>query len=100
MCFFESLRSGVKALVTEVINKTEHEETELAGKDYLLSLAQDLGYVTLDDVLAAYPEAENNLDQLGRNLTRVGRNIASDALPALVAFSNELVRFSRSLVHG
>jgi RNA polymerase primary sigma factor len=30
----------------------------------LLSLAQDLGYITLDDVLAVFPEAENDLDQL------------------------------------
>jgi RNA polymerase primary sigma factor len=50
--------------VTDLIKKTHKEEAELNGKDYLLSLAQDLGYVTLDDVLAVYPEAENNLDQL------------------------------------
>lgn len=51
-------------VVTELNNETEHEETETPGKEYLLTLAQDLGYVTLDDVLIAYPEAENNLDQL------------------------------------
>jgi len=50
--------------VTDVINEIEHEETELTGKAHLLSLAQDLGYITLDDVLAVYPEAENDLDQL------------------------------------
>jgi RNA polymerase primary sigma factor len=50
--------------VTDIIEKTSEEETELTGKEYLLSLGQDLGYITLDDVLAVYPEAENNLDQL------------------------------------
>jgi RNA polymerase primary sigma factor len=50
--------------VTDVISKTKPEETELSGKEYLLSLAQDLGYITLDDVLTVFPEAENNLDQL------------------------------------
>jgi RNA polymerase primary sigma factor len=50
--------------VTEATTETAHEVTELAGKEYLLSLAQDLGYITLDDVLVAYPEAENNLAQL------------------------------------
>ena len=50
--------------MSELIHETEHEETELTSKEYLLSLAQDLGYITLDDVLAVYPDAENNLDQL------------------------------------
>ncbi len=48
--------------MTNVINEIEHEETEVTGKEHLLSLAQDLGYITLDDVLAVYPEAENDLD--------------------------------------
>lgn len=30
----------------------------------MLSLGQDLGYVTIEDVLAVYPDAENNLEQL------------------------------------
>ena len=50
--------------MTDPTNETEHEDAELTGKDYLLALAQDLGYITLDDVLAIYPEAESNLDQL------------------------------------
>jgi RNA polymerase primary sigma factor len=54
----------LETVVTDVINEIEHEETELTGKAHLLSLAQDLGYITLDDVLAVYPEAENDLDQL------------------------------------
>jgi RNA polymerase primary sigma factor len=54
----------LKKVVTDIIEETHKEETELTGKEYLLSLGQDLGYITLDDVLAVYPEAENNLDQL------------------------------------
>lgn len=50
--------------MTDAINETEREDAGLSGKEYLLSLAQDRGYITLDDVLAVYPEAENNLDQL------------------------------------
>jgi RNA polymerase primary sigma factor len=50
--------------VTETILEKHADATELKGKEYLLTLAQDLGYITLDDVLAAYPEAEKNLDQL------------------------------------
>jgi RNA polymerase primary sigma factor len=50
--------------VTEVIKEKEREDTDLTGKKHLLSLAHDLGYVTLDDVLAVFPEAENNLEQL------------------------------------
>jgi RNA polymerase primary sigma factor len=50
--------------VTQTIEQTQREDIESVGKEYLLSLAQDLGYITLDDVLAVYPEAENNLEQL------------------------------------
>ncbi len=50
--------------MTETILEKHTDDTELKGKEYLLTLAQDLGYITLDDVLTAYPEAENNLDQL------------------------------------
>jgi RNA polymerase primary sigma factor len=50
--------------VIDAIKETENKITEKVGKEYLLSLAQDLGHITLDDVLMAYPEAEKNLDQL------------------------------------
>jgi RNA polymerase primary sigma factor len=50
--------------VIDAIKETENKITEKVGKEYLLSLAQDLGHITLDDVLVAYPEAEKNLDQL------------------------------------
>jgi RNA polymerase primary sigma factor len=50
--------------VAEALKETANAELAPAGKEYLLSLAQDLGYITLDDVLSVFPEAENNLDQL------------------------------------
>jgi len=50
--------------VTAIIDEIHEEEHEMTAKEYLLSLAHDLGHITLDDVLAAYPNAENNLDQL------------------------------------
>lgn len=39
----------------------EEEEGDL---DYLLALGQAQGYVTFDDILSVFPEAEENLDQL------------------------------------
>jgi RNA polymerase primary sigma factor len=50
--------------VAEALTETANVELAPAGKEYLLSLAQDLGHITLDDVLSVFPEAENNLDQL------------------------------------
>jgi RNA polymerase primary sigma factor len=50
--------------VSDTLTETENEGIELGSKEYLLTLGQDLGYISLDDVLAVYPEAENNLDQL------------------------------------
>jgi RNA polymerase primary sigma factor len=61
----ETLRQwGLKRVVTDVIIENEQEETDLPGKEFLLSLAQNPGDITLDDILAIFPEAENNLDQL------------------------------------
>ena len=55
---------GLERVVTVIIDDIPTEENELSAKEYLLSLAHDLGHISLDDVLASYPEAENNLDQL------------------------------------
>jgi RNA polymerase primary sigma factor len=62
MCFLKFWR-GLKTIVTDIIEK-DQAEIEQSGKEHLLSLGQDLGYVTLDDVLAVYPEAENDMEQL------------------------------------
>ncbi|HEY76894.1 MAG TPA: sigma-70 family RNA polymerase sigma factor [Thermoflexia bacterium] len=40
------------------------EEEEEGGMEYLLALGQTQGYVTFDDILSVFPEAEENLDQL------------------------------------
>lgn len=58
------LNAGVGAAVSDIVKKAHKKETELNAKDYFLSLGQDVGYITLDDILAVYPEAENNLEQL------------------------------------
>jgi len=40
------------------------EDAEEGSVEYLLALGQAQGYVTFDDILSAFPEAEENLDQL------------------------------------
>ncbi|MBN1177821.1 MAG: sigma-70 family RNA polymerase sigma factor [Anaerolineae bacterium] len=40
------------------------EEEEESGVDFLLAIGHSQGYVTLDDMLSIFPEAEENLDQL------------------------------------
>jgi RNA polymerase primary sigma factor len=42
----------------------KQEQEELSTREDLLTLGKDLGYITLDDILTVYPEAEDNLDQL------------------------------------
>ena len=37
---------------------------ELSGEEQLLNVGRDKGYVTYDDVLAAFPDAEKNLEQM------------------------------------
>lgn len=39
-------------------------EPEESGVDHLLALGRAQGYVTFDDILSVFPEAEENLDQL------------------------------------
>ncbi len=37
---------------------------ELSGEEQLLNVGRDKGYVTYDDILAAFPDAEKNLEQM------------------------------------
>ncbi len=37
---------------------------ELSGEDQLLNVGREKGYVTYDDILAAFPDAEKNLEQM------------------------------------
>ena len=40
------------------------EEEELSGEEYLLAKASEQGFVTYDDILNAFPHAEENLEEL------------------------------------
>lgn len=40
------------------------EEEEVTGEEYLLAKAAEHGVITYDDILAAFPEAEENLEEL------------------------------------
>jgi RNA polymerase primary sigma factor len=49
------------------VRQTKHPvetEEETRGEEYLLAKAAEKGFVTYDDVLTAFPEAEENLDEL------------------------------------
>ena len=50
----------------KVRQKTRAPETEeeIRGEEYLLAKAAEQGFVTYDDVLTAFPEAEENLEEL------------------------------------
>src|SRR6266542_4265767 len=37
---------------------------ELSGEEQLLNVGRDKGYVTYDDILGAFPDAEKNLEQM------------------------------------
>lgn len=50
--------------VDDLVDVLPEEEEEEGGMEYLLTLGQTQGYVTLDDILGVFPEAEENLDQL------------------------------------
>jgi RNA polymerase primary sigma factor len=39
-------------------------EEEMSGEEYLLTKAAEQGFVTYDDILTAFPEAEENLEEL------------------------------------
>ncbi len=44
--------------------ETTHADEENAGLEQLLEQGKERGYITIDDILAVYPEAERDLDQL------------------------------------
>ena len=45
-------------------NELAENEEELSGEEYLLSKASEQGFVTYDDILTAFPQAEENLEEL------------------------------------
>lgn len=48
----------------ELLLDETFEESEESAVDHLLALGRAQGYVTYDDILSVFPEAEENLDQL------------------------------------
>src|SRR6056297_2219195 len=51
----------------EMGSKEEHKASELeglSGEDYLLVKADEQDFITYDDILAAFPEAEESLDEI------------------------------------
>ena len=53
----------------ELDQKNELIEEELSGEEYLLTRAEEQGFVTYSDILTAFPEAEENIEQLEGILT-------------------------------
>ena len=53
----------------ELDQKNELIEEELSGEEYLLTRAEEQGFVTYSDILTAFPEAEENIEQLESILT-------------------------------
>ena len=53
----------------ELDQKNESIEEELSGEEYLLTKAEEQGFVTYSDILTAFPEAEENIEQLESILT-------------------------------
>ncbi len=69
--------------------KKTSEREELSGEDYLLVKANEQDFITYDDILAAFPEAEESLDEIEDILvTLIEANVAigdleeKDAPPA------------------
>ncbi|MGQ9905145.1 MAG: sigma-70 family RNA polymerase sigma factor [Anaerolineae bacterium] len=54
-------RKDVKDAAPIVLEDTVEE---LSGEEQLLSIGREKGYVTYDDILAAFPDAEKNLEQM------------------------------------
>jgi RNA polymerase primary sigma factor len=50
----------------ELVEESEEEtgEEEVNGEEYLLTKAAEQGFVTYDDILTAFPQAEENLEEL------------------------------------
>lgn len=51
-------------ILLEETSQETPEPVEESGVDHLLALGRAQGYITFDDILSLFPEAEENLDQL------------------------------------
>jgi RNA polymerase primary sigma factor len=56
-------------MVLERKNELVEIEEEVSGEEYLLTKAAEQGFVTYSDILTAFPEAEENLEELEDILT-------------------------------
>ena len=52
------------AEIDQIADESTHVDEENAALEQLLEQGKERGYVTIDDILAVYPEAERDLDQL------------------------------------
>jgi RNA polymerase primary sigma factor len=50
--------------VNELVDEPVEDEEEATGEEYLLAKASEQGFVTHDDILTAFPQAEENLKEL------------------------------------
>ena len=57
-----------KGLKTKTIRENRRD-SETVGADYLLSLGEEQGYVTYEDILQVFPEVENDIERLDEILT-------------------------------
>ena len=52
------------ALAVELANDVIEDEEHLSGEELLLSIAAEQGFVTYTDILVAFPQVEDNLEEL------------------------------------
>jgi RNA polymerase primary sigma factor len=57
-----------KGLKTKTLRENRRDSDEV-GADYLLSLGEEQGYVTYEDILQVFPEVENDIERLDEILT-------------------------------
>jgi len=55
--------TGLKMVKSDQKNKLIIEE-EISSEEYLLTKAEDQGFVTYADILTAFPKAEENIEKL------------------------------------
>ena len=51
-------------LTDELVDELVEDEGEISGEEFLLAKASEQGFVTYNDILTAFPHAEENLEEL------------------------------------
>ncbi|MEA3340540.1 MAG: sigma-70 family RNA polymerase sigma factor [Chloroflexota bacterium] len=76
----------------------EEEIEEIDSEEYLLTKAEEQGFVTYNDILIAFPEAEENIEQLERILTAlIETGIEIGSLEEIEARKRQASRASKNL---